>query len=53
MSLDTGGLELFFEVGIGLGLLVVAGVGVIGARRRERIEEMRDMWGGDSAEANL
>ncbi|PKN41224.1 MAG: hypothetical protein CVU60_12350 [Deltaproteobacteria bacterium HGW-Deltaproteobacteria-18] len=42
----TGGLELFLEVGIGLGLLAVACVDVIGARRHERIEAMRGTWGG-------
>jgi hypothetical protein len=49
----TGGLELFLEVGIGMGLSVVACVDVIGARRRESVEAMRDTWGADSAEANL
>jgi hypothetical protein len=42
----TGGLELFLEVGIGLGLVVGACVDVIGAGCHERIKAMRDTWGG-------
>lgn len=42
----TGGLELFLGVGIGLGLLMVACVDMVGARRHERIEAMWDPCGG-------
>ena len=41
----TGALELFLG-GIELGLLVVACVDVVGARRHERIEAMWDTCGG-------